>query len=57
MLPNSNVPTGVTQWGGRNGPFHSLANWPLTVCLLTPWALHALLTILSHGTGWNEWLQ
>ncbi|OJJ66188.1 hypothetical protein ASPBRDRAFT_138561 [Aspergillus brasiliensis CBS 101740] len=30
MLPRSNVPTGVTQWGGRNGPFHSLANWPLT---------------------------
>lgn len=34
MLPRSNVPTGVTQWGGRNGPFYSLANWPLTVCLI-----------------------
>ncbi|KAJ5083107.1 hypothetical protein N7532_012150 [Penicillium argentinense] len=30
MLPRSNIPTGVTQWGGVNGPFTSLAKWPLT---------------------------
>ncbi|PIG80479.1 hypothetical protein AARAC_001626 [Aspergillus arachidicola] len=30
MLPSSTVPTAVTQWGSRNGPFPLLANWPLT---------------------------
>ncbi|KAL0936887.1 uncharacterized protein CTRU02_209103 [Colletotrichum truncatum] len=54
MLPKTDVPTGVAQWGNINGPFSSLANFPLIVSAVTPLYLLEIVLRQHQPRQWAE---